>query len=363
VLLEIETHGRSSSATNGCIQKLEYIAGEKADFHPNNLGKNVSVTDGMVNIDGDKGGEDGVESAKLVGRVEGVQTSVEGGTQGGEVARGEVLMDKISVVDPGRGAVGPAQVTTKSSSINTEEGGCQEKKGGSSRPKVLRTRKGDLLLVGPSAPGSDCQAQEHVRRIKTRAEKHSTHRKSSNKMSNPAPPCNKYQKFANVIQHQNQNRPARRKKNAIQSTTISTGEHQIESDSIHNSDVSSTPIQQIDPGSAFGGEEFQLEVVLTGQTSAQAIEATVQTANQEGSGLACFLGAMDEAVRSSGGGGLETTTRQQLEAKKMLAIQKEVGVTIQQTEEEHLNRIVAMEVRDKAEKEGWELNRVNESSQ
>jgi uncharacterized protein YwlG (UPF0340 family) len=60
---------------------------------------------------------------------------------------------------------------------------------------------------------------------------------------------------------------------------------------------------------------------------------------------------------------MEATIRHQIEAKKILVIQKEVGVTIQQTEEEHLNRIVAMEVRDKSEKEGWELNRVNESSQ
>jgi hypothetical protein len=46
-----------------------------------------------------------------------------------------------------------------------------------------------------------------------------------------------------------------------------------------------------------------------------------------------------------------------------MEIQKEVGVTIQENEEDHLKRIGAMEVRDKAEKDDWELNRVTAVSQ
>jgi hypothetical protein len=91
VLLGLETHGRSRSVTTGSIKELEYTAGEKADFSPNNLGKIICVTEDVVNSDGDKGGEVGVESAELVRRVEGVQTSVVGGTQVVEVACGEVL--------------------------------------------------------------------------------------------------------------------------------------------------------------------------------------------------------------------------------------------------------------------------------
>jgi hypothetical protein len=91
VLLELETHERSSFATTGGIKELEYLAGEKADSDPNNLGKIICVTEDIVNSDGDKGNEAGVESAELVCRVEGVQTSVVGGTQVVEVACGEVL--------------------------------------------------------------------------------------------------------------------------------------------------------------------------------------------------------------------------------------------------------------------------------
>jgi hypothetical protein len=145
--------------------------------------------------------------------------------------------------------------------------------------------------------------------------------------------------------------------------TTSTGDHQVESDSIHNSEVSSTPQPLLESGNANVFEEFQLEVVLTGQTTAAVNESVAQMANHEGSGLAGLLGPMEAAVRPSGASDMEATIRHQIEAKKILVIQKEVGVTIQQTEEEHLIRIVAMEVRDKSEKEGWELNRVNESSQ
>jgi hypothetical protein len=48
-----------------------------------------------------------------------------------------------------------------------------------------------------------------------------------------------------------------------------------------------------------------------------------------------------------------------MEARKILAIQNEVGIKIQSSQEEHLHRMEAMEVRDRCEKEDWELNREN----
>ncbi|WJX22814.1 hypothetical protein P8452_12088 [Trifolium repens] len=273
-------------------------------------------------------------------------------------------MDQVGVVDSGCGAAGPAQTITKPLSINTCEGGCQEQRRVTNRPKILRTRKGDLLLVGPSVPGSDSQAQEQVKRIKTRAEKHSTYRKNSSKNTNSVPPCNKFQKFASVIQNQNLNRPGRRKKSANQNQTTSMGDNQAESDSIHNSEASSTPSDVIpESGNVNVVEEFQLEVVLTGQTTAAINKSVDQMAIHEGSGLACYLDPLEAPVRASGARETEATIRQHMEAKKILEIQKEVGVTILQSKVEHLNRIVEMEVRDKAEKEGWEMNRVNDSSQ
>jgi hypothetical protein len=52
-----------------------------------------------------------------------------------------------------------------------------------------------------------------------------------------------------------------------------------------------------------------------------------------------------------------------MEATKILSIQNQVGITVQSSKEDHLKRIELMEVRDRAEKEGWELNRVTEGFQ
>jgi hypothetical protein len=177
----------------------------------------------------------------------------------------------------------------------------------------------------------------------------------------PNLPCNKFQKFAGAFQ--SQNRPGRRKKSATQNQAISTGDHQTESDSIHNSEEMQ-PL--LPPGNAAAFEDFQLEVVLTGHATTVAnveTEIAVQPAYHEGSGLATLLGPMEEVVHISRDSGVEVPIRQHVEAKKILEIQKEVGVTTQETEEEHLKRIVAMEVRDKSEKDGREMNRVTAVSQ
>jgi hypothetical protein len=46
-----------------------------------------------------------------------------------------------------------------------------------------------------------------------------------------------------------------------------------------------------------------------------------------------------------------------MEATKIMELQSEVGIKIQGNSDENLKRIMGMEERDRAEKEGWELNR------
>jgi hypothetical protein len=52
-----------------------------------------------------------------------------------------------------------------------------------------------------------------------------------------------------------------------------------------------------------------------------------------------------------------------MEATRLMQIQEDVGIAIQGKNEDHLHRIMELEVRDQAEKEGWELNRVTRGSQ
>jgi hypothetical protein len=52
-----------------------------------------------------------------------------------------------------------------------------------------------------------------------------------------------------------------------------------------------------------------------------------------------------------------------MEAKKIMEIRSDVGMEVQGDESELLKRIMSMEERDRAEKEGWEMNRVNEGFQ
>jgi uncharacterized protein YwlG (UPF0340 family) len=85
-------------------------------------------------------------------------------------------------------------------------------------------------------------------------------------------------------------------------------------------------------------------------------------AAREGSGLLTLLHPIHEIVQGGRIQEEEGATRQDMENIRIMSLQQEVGVTIQESKEEHLNRIGVMEVRDKAEKDGWELNRVPASS-
>jgi hypothetical protein len=52
-----------------------------------------------------------------------------------------------------------------------------------------------------------------------------------------------------------------------------------------------------------------------------------------------------------------------MEAKRVMQLQEDVGIVILENKEDHLQRIVALEERDQAEKEGLELNREIRGSQ
>jgi hypothetical protein len=161
VLLGLETHVGNRTVTTGSFKALEYAVVEKADIAPNNLGKSIGVSEELVNSDGDKGDDIFVESAELVGRVDGVQTGVVGGTQVDDVSSDEVWKDQHGCVDMGRVVVGLAQVTNNNKPVSVkhmEAEGCQEQSGDKDSPKLLRTRKGDLLIVGPSnnVPSPSC---------------------------------------------------------------------------------------------------------------------------------------------------------------------------------------------------------------
>jgi hypothetical protein len=364
VLLGLEKHGGNQTTTTGSIKAIEFATAEQADFAPNNLGNFIGVSGELVNSDGDKGEDIVVESAELVGRVEGVQTGGVGGTHVDEVSNEEGREDQGECGEVGRVGLGSAQENFNRvpvTNVTNVEEGCLEQFGNKDKPKVLRTRKGDLVIIGPSNTVSDCQVQAAVKKIKSRAEKHSTHRKNSNNNTNPIPPSNKFQKFADVIPPQN--RPGRRKKVGRQHQAKSTGEQQSASDSIHNSEDTQPLIPRCTSNVP---QEFQLEVVLTGETIVAATmesELAVQPAHHEGSGLATLLGQEEDAGQINRDSGVEIPNRQQEEAMKILAIQKTVGVTVQESEDDHVNRMVVMEARDKAEKVDWEMNRVTTVSQ
>jgi hypothetical protein len=75
-------------------------------------------------------------------------------------------------------------------------------------------------------------------------------------------------------------------------------------------------------------------------------------ANVEGSGMVNLLQSETVVARRSPDIVLEAPSRQVMEAKKIMSIQEEVGINVVGSKVEHLKRIMEMEERDQAEKEG-----------
>jgi hypothetical protein len=132
-------------------------------------------------------------------------------------------------VDPGCGDYGPAHVIIDSFSGLARKEGCEKGHNNKGGPKLLRTRKRDLLVDGPPNTLPSIEAQTADKKKKTSV-KHSTLGRNTSKNSIPNLPCNKFQKFAGALQ--SKNRPGRRKKTEKHIQTISPREGQADSDSI-----------------------------------------------------------------------------------------------------------------------------------
>jgi hypothetical protein len=169
---------------------------------------------------------------------------------------------------------------------------------------------------------------------------------------------NKWRKFNAPNMHKN--RSVRRKKAGHKIVAAESS-----SDSIQSSEtagVSPTPTAQINQSPEVGG--FTLEVVLPCISNPEG-DAPVPRANFEDSGMACLIHSEDVAIatRSASDRVLEPPTKQVMEAKRVMQLQEDVGIVILENKEDHLQRIVALEERDQAEKEGLELNREIRGSQ
>jgi hypothetical protein len=107
--------------------------------------------------------------------------------------------------------------------------------------------------------------------------------------------------------------------------------------------------------------DFLLEVVLPCIPDTNLAPGVV--ANNEVSGMADLIQNDDVVICRSPDHGLVPPSRQVMEAKKLMELQSEVGIQVQGSKSDFLKRIMTMEERDQAEKEGWELNRGNEGYQ
>jgi hypothetical protein len=276
----------------------------------------------------------------------------------------------------------PIQFPTRGPFVGyVSEKSCDEMVGCSVGPKILRTRKGDFSLDGPSRLiGKEVQvvsnivfagkAQELGKRKNIMSVKHSTRvprseavvirGKTSHKGGFPELPFNnKLRKFSAPIMHKN--RSVRRKK--VDRPTVGM-ESPPSSDSIQDSQSPVLCSSPVDRSSTPAVEEgFTLEVVLP---FLPASDVTIPRpgANQVDSGMASLIQDEDTVVVTRATDCiLEPPSRQVMEATRLMQIQEDIGIAIQGNKEDHLQRIMDLEVRDAAEKEGWELNREIRGSQ
>jgi hypothetical protein len=98
-------------------------------------------------------------------------------------------------------------------------------------------------------------------------------------------------------------------------------------------------------------EDFILEVVLPCLPVADSTSVvSASVANHQGSGMECLLQIDDDVGRRRSI--LEVPPRQMMEANRIVELQEVVGIKVLENKENHLNRIIAMKDRDRAEKEG-----------
>jgi hypothetical protein len=301
ILLGLEAHGAYPTATDGSLKVLCYTEGEMAGNIPNLLGNSVDKSELVVNLAGDIGEGASVESAGKGTRLEDVAVVV-GGVGCDEVSSAGGEMGLIPFLDPVN-SIGPVQsLVPKSRGGISKKGGCEKKTGDVTGPKVLRTRRGDVCVDGPSFKTGDEEvrvAASHLSdeethvvskktmsdRLRTMSSRSCANRKGQTKRPLPELPPKKVRYFS--APPQPRNRPSRRKK---PEQMVSPEIAPVESDSIHNSDPPSE-----NQGIAATNEEFLLEVVLPYQpTDVVTSNSFLPLANQEESGAMCLIN--DEEV-------------------------------------------------------------------
>jgi hypothetical protein len=365
VLLAIEAHALSNTATDRSMEGKGCVAGSEAEYTPIILGNPSSLVTHLVNLDGDKCTRDVVDIEETKFLLEGVNTRGDSGVHEGEdvlcVGSEEVGLEveRINEVGPIQGPfanyVGPV--------------GSKESPVGVFGPRVLRTKKGDINIVGPSLiqngevqilDNHNFSAMPHVigKRKQPMSVKHAMKgprpdggniRKNQHRVL-PDLPFHKLRKLYAPQRIRNRN-VRRRKPDQSASGSSST------SDSIQNSTdlvpVASPMVQEVVHNDV--AVDFTLEVVLPCFPPAET--GSTRGANNEGSGMVVLIQSEDVGICQSPDHVLLPPPRQVMEATKIMELQSEVGIKIQGNSDEYLKRIMGMEERDRAEKEGWELNR------
>jgi hypothetical protein len=355
VLLELQAHGGDRSATFGTNKEFGYTEGEMSGNFPNLLGNAVGP---LVNPDSDIGVDTLLESEQVLEKVScdgrsGVHGELEN-TQDGE----DVSGDGVRTCQDVGGVEG---------SIGLESGCVVGNVGPNDRPKILRTRKGDLnfgklipqkssghdgvLLVNGLDIGSKAQFPESSRKAASSRKENAkslngnSKPKREHRKGMPTLPFNKLNKFPGFGQPL-----PKRKKN----TKVVAGDNNnvtmeaTDSDSIHNSD--SDLLEQVaDTNDPTG---IVLEVVLPGISAPLVVSAPM---------AGRVVSGMDSLLIS--GGDEVVPDRNIVEATKLIEIAEDVGVNFHGGAGEDLAKLLVMEDRDREEKKEWEVRRGNVSDQ
>ncbi|KAK2420192.1 zinc finger CCCH domain-containing protein [Trifolium repens] len=329
-----------------------------SDSFPNRLGTNGDLA---VNPDGDKCVEptivESAESEGLVGKgtvgphAVPILTIVEVGPKGDGSDEG-VNAGAVSIVN------GPAQLDDDESQFITGseggyEEGCEEEEDYGIGPLVLRTRNGDLPINGPpfSCPSffaaleeiedDDVENSDSIEPfeehdtegdVRKNNQKITTHcstgenRKSNAKLNLPHLPYNMLRKLPGGLKEVKKRKHKNKRRREIQ------------------------PVPE-----NFVAAEFDLEVVLPFHS-----ENGLQQVNRGStSGVAHLVeggGFLEDENQTANNEG-RPLSREVAEAKKLIAINEELGVKFNDGEGEDLVRMMGLETRDKAEKNGWVQSR------
>ncbi|WJX70810.1 hypothetical protein P8452_54878 [Trifolium repens] len=267
---------------------------------------------------------------------------VDGGAGGVEVSSSGGELGLVPSLDPVN-TIGPVQDTgSKLGGVVGKKGGRVKKSGDVIGPKFLRTRRGDVCVEGPSvSKGVEerCVVVTHVsddethvahkevmvERQRVMSSRSCVNKKALCKRPLPELPPKKMRYFS--APPQPRNRPSRRKKTEQR---VNPGAATVESDSIHNSDLTPENHEIVATN-----EELLLEVVLPCLPADVATSNSFSPlANQEESGVMCLINNADAVSGRANDIALEPPSRQIMEAKKISDIQQQVGICVQGSQED-----------------------------